>query len=443
MRGMSVQQRGILCIQSAGCTLAFWLSIVSFLRRPCVVLLSRKTVAGSLILFALGFFAVLDEVSAAAWLITPSVRLDQQFDDNIRLSSEDEDAVFGTEITGAVELSRLTDILEVRGRLELDYITYIGDDENLPDEDAQLIDLSSLYRTELGEWQFDGSYRRDTLLRTIGIDLELEDFVVAPGEDIDILVVERSIRRNRIFLEPAWRRDITERSAMELAYRFNYASHEDVEDVNINDFQQHQLTGELFYDLSERTRLNSALQARRFETSDGDREFDSYALLGGLDYAFSKITTAGIQLGVRQTSFETPDEDGDDTGFLARIYGNKRTLWGRFGATLERQLFPSTRGGLVQTDQLILRMNREITPRLNFSMGARLFSTETLQQGDRANDRDFVSVEPRLSWNLTRWWLVGAAYRYRWEDRDVDSGTADSNAVFISLTYSRPTELPD
>ena len=50
------------------------------------------------------------------------------------------------------------------------------------------------------------------------------------------------------------------------------------------------------------------------------------------------------------------------------------------------------------------------------------------------NDRDYVEVGPKLTYELFESLRVGAYYRYRWVDRQ-DEGSGSSNAVGITLTY--------
>ncbi len=379
---------------------------------------------------------------ADAWVITPSARLEQRYDDNIRLSTDSPDAVWATELSGAAELSRQTDTTEIGARLRLDFITYNGVDEDedaLRDELNPFVNVSSLYRTERSEWRLDGDYRRDSTLRTLRDIGPTEEL---PETDTDINLVRERIRRNQITLNPSWTYSFTERTGSRLGYRYTQVFYEDAEDTGLLDYSLHVFTGEIFHGLTEKDQISAVAETTLYD-ADADREFQSYALLGGLNHAFSETTRAGILIGLRQSSFENPTEEGDDTGFVVRLEGTRKTELATFSARFEQSLSPSGTGGGINSDRFTFQMTRKILPRLDFSLQTQFFSNESIEDDNTSADRDYFEIEPRLNWNLTRWWSIATSYRYRRQERDSDPDSAESNAVFLSLNYSRATQLGD
>ena len=116
------------------------------------------------------------DAAADEWVIRPAAKLEQRYDDNYRLSISSPDEVYTTRVAVESKLSRLTERAEADGLVRFDFIRYSGDTEELEDENNQLLHFSSLYRTsELNRLSIAGTYKRDTLLRTVEIIVDPED----------------------------------------------------------------------------------------------------------------------------------------------------------------------------------------------------------------------------------------------------------------------------
>ena len=84
----------------------------------------------------------------------------------------------------------------------------------------------------------------------------------------------------------------------------------------------------------------------------------------------------------------------------------------------------------------------DISERLIFLLDTSFFRNQTNNDDFITDDdqRSYYEVHPRLRWKLTRWWDVTASYRYRHQKYDGDDDSAESNAVYLSLTYNWPRE---
>jgi hypothetical protein len=403
---------------------------------PKAQFLSGTKLLQTICLFTVPFLA--DAAFAQAWIVSPSISLSQEYEDNYRLESDSPtDQVFTTVLTGSVEASRLTEIWDLRAFARYDALHYEGDDDDLADKHNQFAGIGSLYKTELGEWQLDGSYRRDTIQRTLDILIDPGEVVIDTGEDIDENLSRRQIRRERILIQPSWRRNLTELMEVELAYEFNDTSYDEPEEINIIDFTEHTAAAELFRDISPLTTVNATVDAN-FYRGDEDREFDNYSFLAGADHEFSELTRAGFALGFRFTSFDTPDENGDETGLVGRVYGERRAESSRVRAEYSRQLRPSGAGELLETDLVTLRLTQDLRPKLDLLLQGRFFRNRSDVEGSD-NDRYYASFEPGLSYAFTQDLSVDVFYRYEWEDRDQVDDSATNHGAFISLNYVWPT----
>jgi opacity protein-like surface antigen len=370
-----------------------------------------------------------------AWTITPQVGVAQGYDDNLRLSRLVSSKVFTTTVPVGVEALRETERLRFLARARYDFINYWGDDaSSLKDRDNQLLEVDSRYKTELTRFRLNAGYLRDTLLRTAQENIGSG----APG-DIDVDLVPVNLRRNRLIINPAWDRNLTARAGVGLNYRFNDTTHDEQQGISLVDFNNHLIFGDFFYDLSERSRASLDLGAQIYR-GEGGRDFESYALLAGLDHRLTETIEVGGAAGIRFTSFDTPVSDGDDTGFVGNLYGEGVASWGRFEGIFERRLRPSSSGELLDTRQLSLRFERDLLAELELRLRGRLFRTTSLDSNER--DRDYFAIEPGVSWQLTQTVSLGAFYSYRWQKRDDEDDSVDSNAFFVALRYEQPRTLP-
>lgn len=392
---------------------------------------------------------------ADAWVVQPSVRLEGIYDDNFRLSADMPDKVTTARISPAIEVSRITETTDIAGLLRVDRNFYFGDDENLDDQSNQLLDFSYFRLGELSHFGGAISFQRDTLLRTVRSIEETDDVTVDPGDDVDEGLTRRNVERQRLELGPSWGLFLTERTEVGLSYDFSDVSLSNIsedapgdpdDDVSgLNEYHTHTVGAELLTRVTELDRLALIFEGRRYE-SDNDRRFDNYDLQAGVVHQFSETTTGLFTAGARYTEFDFEDdpaggETGSDTGFSATLSGTKRAGLTTFTGTLERTTTPSVSGNLVETDQIIFNLSRVLSERASFILRSRIFETEAINELDSASNRRFISIEPRLRYELSPSWALETAYEYRREKEFDEADSADSNAVFLTLIYERPVEV--
>jgi hypothetical protein len=378
-----------------------------------------------------------------AWLVNPSLSLSGEYNDNFELDTESPLRGFSTELKGGLEVGRLTEIWQFRGYGQFNAIGY---STNNPDDRVNELDntinyflgFSGRYKPELQEWLLNGAYRRDTLINTIDLAVTQEGVNPEPGEDVDVKrqTIAEEVKRDRLTLNPSWSNELTARTRAQVAYNFNDVSYSKT--IDFTDYRNHLITGQLFYDISEKDSFNTALGANYYRDDD-DNQYDSYGLLAGIDHRFSETTKGGFRAGYQHTSFQSPFTESTKNGFLGSLFGSQETKWGTFSATLERALYPSGTDGVVQTDQILLSMDRELSPRSRFLLAARAFRTETL--GVITEKNRYLSIEPSLKWAISESWFLVTSYNYQ-RQKEQDSAAADSNAVLVTLGYLPKSPFP-
>ena len=380
-------------------------------------------------------------VLAQAWQLEPSVTVEQSYNDNYSLTTESEAKVFTTRIAGGLGLKRITETIEFEGLVRADFVKLSGDTDFLDEnDDNQLLGFKASRKFERTRLRLDFLFRRDDLLRSQNVVEDPRDVTVGPDQSVDDGLVPVNVRRYRTDVRPNFEYQLTERSSIGLRYRFNDTTHDDNELTGISDFQRHAILGRYQIKATEKTSVLTLLTGSRFDSDSGNTT-DSVDLQVGLSHDFDETTNVGFTLGGRHTKFDTPTGENSDNGFVARLRARKLGGLTRFSFRLERRLSPSGIGDEVETDEFNFNMTRRLSPLLLFSLRSRGFENESIRtRTSSANLRRFF-VQPKLSWQITRYWYFETSYRYTRQKRFDSPDSADSNSVFVSINYRLPTPL--
>lgn len=384
--------------------------------------------------------------AAEAWLIQPTVAFTTRYEDNIRLVPDEEEDAWTNAPTVQALVSRQTETMDVRALGRLTYRIYEGS-ADLDDRGDQLARLGSKFRTERSVFGLDGSWRRqDALARRSGGNEDLLGDEALPGEvdddDADTGQVREQVIRNRADLVPSYTYQLSERTEVgaNVAYRNQYYEDDDA-DLGLTDYEQYTLSLNHRYRLDERTIWTNSLRGIDYEAPDVDREYQTNEILTGINRAFTERLRVGFLVGWRETDFDTPTDDGSNSGYTLQLTGTLRdelsTLFGR----LSHRLVPSATGDVVEQDELLVRYRYQMTPRLRAGIVARYFENESLELENESANRRYLNVEPELDYALSLAWSLRATVFHEREDRDSFDREATNTGIMFSLVYTPPSEL--
>ncbi len=364
-----------------------------------------------------------------AWVVTPSASIAATYDDNASLTTQPHSSSYGEIVTANIKFSRLTDISEVAGQAYIDYTNFNSESELSDQSGNQFLSLYSKYKTELGQWNLDASYLRDSTLRY--------DF-----DDLNIDVIQDQARRTTIRLEPSWTQHLSERLRFNIGYAFNDVRYSDESiSTSLFDYDQQYLRGSLTRDLSERDSIVGSLRAGLYRAPDNnDAETTSYELVGTYNHAFSEITKGGIGVGLSHRSSSSLSVDEDDNGYLVRMFMSHQTELQRIRVELSHDIRPSGLGEVVEVNKFTLEGSQHLSSQLTGTLQAKAHDSKSLG-ANTSNDRTYFVVEPALRWNVSPSWYVEAKYRYRRQKYDDLQDSADSNSVYLTLGYSEASLL--
>lgn len=402
----------------------------------------------------------------AAWLVEPTLEVSSGYDDNVRLQNDEEDALVSSAAAQA-RFRNVTQVSEFAGVIGASYVNYSQtDDEALDDEDAQFFTLTARRDTERARFGFRANGRRSEILRqfapiddlldgTAGldggegeqpdIDQGLDDAL--GDDDIDLSATIEQVRRTDYRLEPYLEYQFGERTSGRVTYEFSERTFDnDGETVGLRDSTTNAVRVRVGRSVSPLLSWGVTAGAERLESEgvgEPDREADNYTLSVGFDRQLTEQLRFGGDVGATRT--EGRDVDGEETSLTYGIRLSRDMELSRLTLRAVRSTEPSSFGSVVTADRINLRYQRTISDRLEFGADLYAYRTERLRsEGDGSDERDYVSVEPRLTWRLTDAWNLGARYRYRWTDRqfaDDGGGTADSSYIALFLSYQPPRRL--
>lgn len=376
-----------------------------------------------------------------AWEIEPSVSFQQGYNDNFRLTEDNEDQVYTSKLIGAAKLSRLTETMDMNGVIRLDLIKYFGDTDDLKDRNNQLAGFNIDKKWERTRLGLKTLFKRDTVLRSTNLFVDPEDINIEPDQTVDDNVVQQNVRRIRVDLRPSITYQLTERSDIGLRYRYFDTRYSDKQGADLDNFTKNTVTGTFGTQITEKDRMLVLALASRFDP-DNDEKTDNFELQAGFRHEFDENTNAGFTLGGRHTRIDNPDGGTDsDNGFVARLEGEKRTGLTRYNVRLGRTLSPSGSGKEVQTTELNFIVTRRLTELLLFSVRSRVFENESVGPRATGSSKRRWDIRPRLTWTISRAWSLEGSYQYIRQKRFDTPDSVDSNAVFLTLTYSLATPL--
>ena len=366
---------------------------------------------------------------AAEWSVGGQVRERIAFDDNVRLVTENEEAVIASITTLDVDVGARAPATVLNANIRLDGNVFIGVDD-LDSFDQHLVadGEHSIQRVTLSaNAGFDRDTARTSEITDTGrTDVLAERIGLTLGSGVAYLVSE--VDGIRVFS--------------------NYS------DVS---FDTDELTDHTFYGagvgwarlLTEATKLDSFVTASRFETGTGSPvESTVYGAQIGITHAFSERLEIQVGAGVRHTSTDFVEAVGGslvsrsqtDIGFTTDSRVSYRFERTTLEGSYVRDVSPSSAGQLLTKNTVSLSLRQRATPVITFSFRGLYQENESANLGaNRANnDRTFWSVTPGARWAFLPDWTASASYRYRSNQSGGSGRRAVSNAVRMAVTYRLP-----
>ncbi|WP_431064723.1 hypothetical protein [Methylotuvimicrobium sp.] len=416
---------------------------------------------------------------AREWYAKPSASLRGFYDDNLlmRRSEQGKFEVFGGTFSAGSKFGMRTETADV-GVTGQAIINRYDAPTNIDNENYHFKLESSFNVTERNQFTLNGRYFIDNNIGTQFEETGLTQFLV---------------ERTTWSVQPNWTYRMSETESLILDY-----SHEEIDyEQNNTNFLQSYNTDMVSLNYTnqwtERLQWFALASYLRFETPNNksvtrsqiDDPFfeviddtlrlflneagafeveteslsDMYSIQTGFNYAHSETWTSNFMIGGRWTesesfqsslfNFDNPDlsprvffpptlQKDSGLGYLISVGTNKQFERSSIGASFFQDVRPTSQGQLMQFTGITLTGDHKITEHLKFALNASATQQSTAG-GDEQNtrfDRDFISVEPKLSWRIDRQMTLAGGYRYRWQEFSRDIQARESNSVYLQLNYN-------
>lgn len=394
---------------------------------------------------------------AAEWAAEPSVSLRQEYNDNINLSPLPHKAVWGTILSPSITFSGKSETLEVSGGAQLNFNRYTG--AKGLDSDDRIFAFGSQYINERNTWGLNVTSRRDSTHAT---------------EQASTGNVLPRAQRNALIITPSWTHSLTDRLTLRLEYTLNNVTYDDGASIGLVDFKSKEAVASAAYLLTDTDKLTLSW-AHSKSTSVGSSVSNTDEIRAGATHAFSETLQGDAQVGVRRTTstyftdvYSCPggeylrkfgsvyycgiyDYLGGFHGNLAQLVDPRTSTRGtslnlglskKIGdvdlltARLSRNISPSGRGLLIETDHLSLGYSKRFSETLSGSINTDLYRNRYPAIANYGSQ--YFTIAPSLSWQLSEWWYLDSGVQYANQKSDGATTSVSSNLIYGSIRYNWP-----
>ncbi len=435
------------------------------------------------ILILIGGYA--PESHPAAWDVKPTLGVGARYESNPRMQRRNERDALGTVVNAALDITaatgRTTVILKPKVRLNFYPDKADSDLEN----DDRYLDLLVEHETAQSVYGLAASYS-DVSIRTSELADTGGPGAPPPGNDSGaLLFVDQT--RELWSVTPSWRYQLSARNVVLASASYSEVTFsKETEVTNLFDYKSSDAVLSLQHMLSEADSVSIELTAAGFKSETPSsglvNETTSYGANASFTHAFSDTLDVTAQVGSEKSTFDVtgffPDEatgnpltdlnpffptpkfmctDPPDQAFLPfnfvpctrsdsdtnLLYGislNKSTERANMNISLDRSIYPNSRGSTVVQDTLRFFWRQNFSARWSGTLSLNAYQqTDVGELTDR--ERDFFRADLTLQWQWTKRWYFRGRYAFvRDNQKDniraiFSNGSADNQLVYVGIEY--------
>lgn len=368
--------------------------------------------------------------AAAQWQLQPFLDAGATSEDNIQLTPGPHETTSGYIAALRMDARRTTETSKAAFNGFVAHTAYGAGD--IPDKTEEGLTLNAEQATsERGKLGLDAEYRHDAVFETAFVRRGTGDV-----RDVDVALTSNvQARRNYWVFAPAWNWMLTENSGVRFAYRLTDAKFSNDAGTGLIDYTENLLSAAYTRQLNPRDELSVTTNAVRYRPASGDNDANTLQLLVGFGRAFSETLRGQVSVGGTHTSTETSGGSDNASGLAFNATLRQSAETSTLEGVISRDVTPSGAGQAVRTDQFRLWWSRRLSERLEFVFDTQWIRTRALEGADTGVARRYIELGPELRWQwLEDLYVVGSVHRRR-QKFDADANAADSNAVFLGLSY--------
>ncbi len=367
----------------------------------------------------------------AEWSVESTMRTRGQFTDNLRLTNQDHEAVWGSWVTPSLQLQYATEVFKISLNPNVEHVRYFGDARSEVSFTNVFVPFSSMYTTESYKIGLNYSFARSNALIS-----ELEETGI----------VTDFLQRNRNFTETNYEYFLDERVTFQANYQFTDVMYDKGLQSGLFDFQTHTGSIGVIYQATEESHVTGTASYSNFHSPDSG----------------SRSQSPGFDLLLSQRLFETITISGNAGGRYAKttlqangIRSQRKNIVWLFGVSLKkewerdqvsvnyaRSLNPNGRGELAVTDRVSVSLNRQLAEHIQANVMGTLTENSSIGNssgGGSLSDTRYWQIGPSLSWRWRENWFLNLSYHYAQRTiEDNVQGTASANTLNFAITYNFP-----
>jgi hypothetical protein len=248
------------------------------------------------------------------------------------------------------------------------------------------------------------------------------------------------VTRNYLIVDPTYTHLLTPLSGMGIAGEYQRMSYSQEDSDHIGyDFYQ----GKLFY--SKTIDLRSDFAFGVYGNHYESRIVDSHSNSGGVQasggYNWTQTLHSALSVQFQETQFrETNTDSGDVLAVTSHPWAaNFSTVYdaqtSKYTVSLGRTIYPSSAGGLYQTDQVRAQYDKDYTVRLHFTAAIRVFRDRNVSGVVNDDYRNYGAGNLRVQYMLTPRLFVATSYTYLYQKYRFDLNSAQADVVNVSFGY--------
>ncbi len=396
--------------------------------------LIRNTLISALLITSISTYA-------AEWEIDPTLRFRTGYNDNLRLSTNNEISSAEATFSPSAIFSVATPTSGASGNVRFDFRRYEAD-SNLDDNNSRF-EISSFHNVERSRLGLNFGYIKDTTL-----DSQLE----ATGLALD------RVRRQSITASPNWTYAFNERTQVRVNYSYRDVEYINTSDIRFVNYTLNSAQASLTRVMNEQMTTSITLSGSR-TNSDNDIKSTNINLQGGASYRFSETLSASVFLGIRRTETNRSQNSrvfflsGNDLVGVILLPQNvsnsssgstfdtsitKTFLRGETGLSASRSISNDFNGDPIEVTRLESTNLYRFSEIFSASLNLNFYSSKSDSDFASRLNRKYIQIEPKFTWKLKKFWSLAGSYRYRKQTFDDISDDAIQNAAYLTLAYRWP-----
>jgi len=352
----------------------------------------------------------------------PALHVKTLHNDNLLLERQ-KDSGLETTITLEGEISYFTETSRLSSIFKFQNNNYHGV-RTLSNRDDYTLGLIGENHNERNTWRFDAKGIQDSTATDI-LDIEPEDI----GGDVG--QIQDDIKRQRYYISPSWRHDITEKSQIDLRYNYSDLQYDNSSKTNLVESNNHNVTTTYFVGINEQNTLLTSVSGSYFE-SDNHSKYEIATINMGNIHRFDELSNARILVGFYSLEAEVPGLKDNDNNFLYEVSGQYDHDTTSLFVSAERILVPGNSGDVYARNQIRFYLSGMLTLTWNYKIEGRHYRNQSIIKEISDNGRRQTSIRTSLGWQISNIFDINLGYHYK---RQKESTEANSNAIFLVFNY--------